>query len=184
VTEFKIRRRADTCSVSGRPFLPGDVVVSVITEDGEGFLRRDMHEECFAQEKGEPFCVWRSRQPEPPAPKQALDYDFARTFFDRLVREADPAREALVYALTLLLSRKRRVRIRETRRLPEGELLRVVVPRDEEDDVVSVRAPRLNDEQIDALQAELEGLFDLPSAAPASGASPEAAVGGDPKPEA
>ena len=78
-----------------------------------------------------------------------------------LLREADPAREGLVYTLTLLLSRKRRVKIRESRHLPEGDLLQVLVRRAEEDDEVSVRAPRLSDDDVDGLQAELEKLFDF-----------------------
>jgi len=166
VTDYKIRKRDSVCSVSGRPFAPGDVVVSVITEEGEGFVRRDMHEDCFAEREGEAYCFWRSRYPEPPAPPNRLDYDLAQTFFDRLLKEADPARDGLVFTLALLLSRKRRLKIKETRRLPEGELLRVVVPRAEEDEVLSVRAPRLDAEEVERLQRDLEALFGLPGSEP------------------
>jgi hypothetical protein len=166
VSDFKIARRAPVCAVSGRPFEPGDVIVSVIHEEPQGFVRRDVREEHLASIGGTPFCVFRTRQPPPPPPARRLDYDLAREFLDRLLREADPAREPLVYALVLLLSRKRRVKIVETRRLPEGELLLVAIPRTEEDEVVQIRAPRLSPEQETTLQQELARLFNFDSGDP------------------
>jgi hypothetical protein len=166
VSDFKIARRARTCAVSGRPFEPGDIIVSVIHEEPQGFVRRDVREEHLEQLQGTPFCVFRTEQPPPPAPARRVDYDLAQEFFDRLVREADPAREALVYVLALLLARKRRVRIVETRQLPEGELLLLRIPRAEEDEIVQVRAPRLSAEQEAALQQEIGRLFGFLDEAP------------------
>lgn len=163
MSEFRIARRAQVCAVSGRPFEPGDVIVSVIHEEPQGFVRRDVREENLAAIEGAPFCVFRTKQPPPPPPARRLDYDLAKEFLDRLLREADPAREPLVYALVLLLSRKRRVKILETRRLPEGELLLVAIPRAEEDEVAQIRAPRLSPEQETALQQELARLFNFES---------------------
>lgn len=161
MAEYKIGKRARVCCVSGEAFEPGDVIVSAIYQglDGE-FERRDMREVRF-DPASQPFCHWRCTEPDPSEPAHRLDYDLALSFFDRLLREADPARDGLVYTLTLLLSRKRRVKIQESRRLPGGDLLRVLVRRAEEDDEVSVRAPRLSDDDVDRLQAELEKLFDF-----------------------
>ncbi|MHC4549103.1 MAG: hypothetical protein ACYTEZ_10020 [Planctomycetota bacterium] len=167
MAEYRIRKRAPACCVSGEPFQAGDVIVSAIYEGPDGFERRDMREQHF-DSSTRPFCHWRRTQPEEPGGPPKLDYDLALRFLDRLVREADPAREGLVYALTLLLSRKRRVKITETLRLPEGELLRVVVPGVDEDAVVQIRALRLSDDEVDGLQAELGNLFDLGGASAAS----------------
>jgi hypothetical protein len=173
VNEFKIARRASACSVSGKPFEPGDTIVSVIHEEPQGFVRRDVREEHLPAIPGSPFCIFRTRQPLPPAPARRLDYDLAREFLDRLLREADPAREPLVYALTLLLARKRRVKIVRTRRLPDGDLMEVAIPRAEEDERVNVRAPRLTPEEEEKLQAEIARLFDFePEAAQATDAAP------------
>jgi len=163
LSEFKISRRAPVCAISGKPFEPGDVIVSVIHEELKGFVRRDVREENLAAIEGEPFCVFRTKQPPPPPPAKRIDYDLAREFLDRLLRDADPAREPLAYALTLLLSRKRRVKILETRRLPEGDLLRVAIPRAEEDEIVQIRAPALTPEQEAALQQEIARLFNFDS---------------------
>ncbi len=164
MNEFKITRRAQACAVSGKPFEPGDTIVSVIHEEPQGFVRRDVREEHLASIAGAPFCVFRTVEPPPPPPARRIDYELAQGFLDRLLREADPAREPLVYALTLLLSRKRRVKILETRHLPEGDLLLVLIPRAEEDERVNVRAPRLSPEQETALQQELARLFNFESA--------------------
>ncbi|MHC4817022.1 MAG: hypothetical protein ACYTF8_03025 [Planctomycetota bacterium] len=162
MAEYKIGKRARVCCVCGEAFAPGDAIVSAIYRGPDGeFERRDMRETHFDPATEEPFCHWRSTEPEPAEPAHRLDYDLALSFFDRLLHEADPARDGLVYTLALLLSRKRRVKIRESRRLPEGDLLKVLVRRPEEDDEVSVRAPRLSDDDVDGLQAELEKLFDF-----------------------
>lgn len=161
MNEFKIARRAHVCAVQGEPFGPGDVIVSVIHEEPQGFVRRDVCETHLHALEGEPFCVFRTRQPPPPPPAKSIDYELAREFLDRLLRDADPAREPLLYALTLLLARKRRLKILETKRLPEGDLLKVAIPGAEEDDVRQVRAPRLTPEQETALQDEIAKLFNF-----------------------
>lgn len=161
MAEYKLRKRADACAVTGRPFQPGETVVSAIYDDPEGgFLRKDMCEEAF-REAGEPFSHWRARHPEPPGDDRRLDYALAMTFFDRLVRKADPAQEGLVYVLALLLSRKRKVKIEGARPLPEGELLTVSRRGPEEDESLQVRAPRLDSEEAERLQEELARLFDF-----------------------
>jgi hypothetical protein len=167
VSEFRIARRAQVCAISGKPFEPGDAIVSVIHEEPQGFVRRDVREEHLGSIGGQPFCIFRTEQPPPPPAARRIDYELAQEFLDRLLREADPAREPLVYALTLLLSRKRRVKILETRHLPEGDLLLVLIPRAEEDEKVKVRAPRLSPEQETALQQEIARLFNFdPGEAP------------------
>jgi hypothetical protein len=166
VSEYKITRRAHVCAVSGKPFEPGDTIVSVIHEEPQGFVRRDVREEHLGTLAGEPFCIFRTEQPPPPPPARRIDYELAQEFLDRLLREADPVREPLVYALTLLLSRKRRVKILKTNRLPEGDLLDVLIPRAEEDERVNVRAPRLSPEEESVLQQELARLFNFEQATP------------------
>jgi hypothetical protein len=174
MNEYKIRKRAPECMASGRPFEAGDVIVSAIYPDpeSEGFVRRDVLEEEFVQD-GSAFSYWKTVHEVAPKEDRRVDLDLALSFLDRLIREADPAREGLVYTLTLLLSRKRRVKIKETRRLPEGELLTVLVPGAEDDQLVQVRAPTLDDEQVAKLQSQLAELFDFgdePSSEPAEGA--------------
>lgn len=165
MNDFRIRKRAPACEACARPFDAGALVVSVIRELGDqGFQRRDLCEACAEGGTDGAFSVWRARQPPPPEDPHRIDFDLALQFLDRLVAEADPAREGLVYTLTLLLARKRRVRIRESRPVKDGEILQVVLPRPEEDEIVTVRAPQLGRDDVDRLQRELAALFGFPAA--------------------
>lgn len=156
--EYKFSRRSPVCMESGDEFREGDVIVSAIYPSPEGFVRRDVREDHFADE-AKAFSFWRTRMPKNEEEEQKLDLDLALAFLRRLLDEADPAREGLAYVLTLLLSRKRRVKLRETRPLPDGEILTVTMPGPEDDETVKVRAPRLTDEDVAGLQAELDRLF-------------------------
>jgi hypothetical protein len=61
--------------------------------------------------------------------------------------------------VALLLARKRRVKLLESTRGPEGEVMRVLVPGAEEDEVVELPAPKLSAEETARLQQEMSALF-------------------------
>ena len=159
MNEYRLTRRARACMGCERLFEEGEAIVSAVFSGDEGFSRRDVCERCFEGAEGA-FSHWRSRQPADQREAHRLDLDLAREFLCKLVEQADPERRGLIYTLTLLLSRKRRVKITSTRRTAEGETLSVLVPRAESDDVeVEVAVPGLSDEDVTALQAELAELF-------------------------
>ncbi len=159
MAEYKITSRSKVCAATGDPFEDGQVIVTAIYEDPEeGFIRRDYSEQGF-EGAGGAFSSWRSRAPVTPDEGRKLDFDLALDFFRKLVEQADPEREGLAYTLVLLLARKRRVKIKVTRPLPDGELLTIVVPGPEDDREVTVRAPRLSPGDATRIQAELAELF-------------------------
>jgi hypothetical protein len=157
--EYKLKRRSPVCMESGEPFREGDVIVSAIYPSPDGFVRRDVRDDRFAAAAAGAFSVWRSRMPRTEEEERKLDMDLALDFLHRLLRDADPAREGLSYLLTLLLARKRRLKVRETRAVADGEILTVVMPRPEGEETVKVRAPVLGEAEIAALQQELARLF-------------------------
>ncbi len=181
MNEYKLARRASACMECERPYADEEWIVSAIYPEGESFARRDLCERCF-RDAGAAHSHWRARQPVAPDERKRLDFDLAMSFFHRLVREADPARDAITYLLALLLSRKRRVKIRQSRRLPEGELLTVLVPGDEEEQTLLLRAPRLSANDVEPLQAELELLLGLADTPPAPPEHPHEG-GGNPAPQ-
>jgi hypothetical protein len=166
VTEYRFSRRAKACGGCERIFEGGESIFSAIFRGTEGFERSDLCETCFKGSEGS-FSHWRSRHPTPPSEVQKLDFNLAKDFLEKLIREADAADEGLAYTLALLLSRKRRVKIKESRRLPDGETLTVVIPRADEDAEVEIPAPRLTDEDVDRLQSRIAQLFGF-AAEPAS----------------
>ncbi len=155
---YKIGSRARACGVCEGSFDPGDRIVSAVYPEGEGFERRDVHEGCF-KAKEDAFSFWYSTLPESDEQQQTLDLSLARHFLAKLIREGDERRAGLVYTLTLLLSRKRRVKILETKRDRGSEVMSVLVPGDEEDETHAVPVPILDAEEVDRIQAEIEDLF-------------------------
>jgi hypothetical protein len=122
---WKVARRTKTCALSGKPIPPASPVVTALygadeetSEDkvkGTGFSRKD-----FLEEGADPaaleaaldgaYCTWRAKSPADDGPKTPrLDLAMAGDLLERLLVEADPARAAVTWSLSLLLVRKRRL---------------------------------------------------------------------------
>ncbi len=178
MSQYKLSKRAAVCAISETPFQNGDELVSAIYPDeGEGFVRRDMLATHYAAQPAA-FSHWRTVHAVAPKPDRRLDYALALDFFQRLVAEADPARENLTFTLALLLVRKRRLKLGASRTLPEGDLLEVILRGEEQDETLQVRAPRMTPEQADAVQAELAALFGFAEPPAAEEATAEVAPDG------
>ncbi len=158
MAEYRIAKRARVCARSGAVFKPGSVVVSVIFLGQDGFERHDVTEECFEGDD-RAFSFWRTRVPESLDEQRRLDLNLAREFLTRLLAEEAEERAGLAYALVLLLSRKRRIRIVGSRREGERELLQVRWPSTEDEEPIEVAVPPMDDEEVERVQAELERLF-------------------------
>lgn len=154
VAEYKIGGRAKECAATGAPFEEGQTVVSAIYLEDGGFVRRDYAEDAFPGPQ-DVFSTWRFTIPVTAEEEQKLDFDLASQFLEKLIEQAEPGQEGLTYVLTLLLSRKRRVKILKT----AGDTLTVRIRGPEEDVEVAVREPRLTAEDVDRLQAQVAKLF-------------------------
>jgi hypothetical protein len=167
MTVWKLPRLGRVSSVTGEPF-PADapVVTALFGEEeeagedkvrGTGFSRRDFLEEEATPERLEgAYCSWRTRTPsEQPDDARRLDLDMAREFLERLREEDDAQRRPVALALALILVRKRRLRLVAER----GEELEVAWPREKA--TFRVPAPELTEADAEALEQELQRLFDL-----------------------
>jgi len=184
---IRLDRRAPACMACERPFADGETIVSTITpgEEEQSFLRRDLCEACFEAQGGAEgvHSLWRSRQPERAPDPHRVDFELAGRFLERLLREKDPAQAELAWVLSLLLARKRRVKLAE-RREPDGRrLATILVPGAEEDLEVELAVPALQAIDVDRLQRELAGLFGFAAPEPvgedAASAEPERAPAGE-----
>ena len=171
----KLDRRAGACLECAKEFAGGDTIVSAVfrAEGQEEFVRRDLCSACFEAAEAEPFSVWRGTHPPPVEDQHRVDFDLALRFLAKLVEEPEEGREGLVYVLALLLSRKRRIKVLETRRTAGGETLVVSVPGDEEDAVVEIEAPTITPEAVDRVQAQLAELFGFEPPPAAETATPD-----------
>jgi len=164
---WKVARLGRISSLTGEPFPPDTTVVTVLLgeeeeagEDkvkGSGFVRRDYLVDEATEERLEgAFCVWRTKTPpEKPTSQRPLDLAMAREFLQRLLDEGDPERAPVGLALALILMRKRRLRL-----VRQGDgWLEACWPKEKA--VVRIPAPELTEADTEALEQEIQRLFDL-----------------------
>lgn len=164
---WKISKLGRVSSVTGEGFPPDCPVVTAlfgeeeeVGEDkvkGAGFVRRDfLEEEATPERLAGAFCVWRTRtEPAQPSQRRPLDLGMAREFLQRLLDQGDEGRAPVCLALALILMRKRRLRL-----VRQGDgWLEAAWPGEKKP--FRVPAPALTDADAEALQQELQRLFDL-----------------------
>jgi hypothetical protein len=169
-TPWKTGHRGQGCGACAGEFAPGTIVVSALfeapladdaEEDALPFARTDFCATCFdgAADTGSPFSWWRSVVPSPEEKKAAFDLGVAKEFLQRLLGEANPERAPLCYLLTLLLMRKRIVKVTEHFTDERGEIMAIRFPPD--DTVHEVVCVELGEEETETLREQLAELFDL-----------------------
>lgn len=164
---WKIAKVGRASAVTGEVFPPDTPIVTALfgeeqeaSDDkvrGTGFVRRDfLPAEATAERLEGAYCVWQTRTPpEVPASRRPLDLDLAREMLERLLREGEGARAGVAMALALVLARKRRLLL-----LEQGEsVLKVRWPKDEA--TFEVPAPILTEAESEALQQDLQRLFEI-----------------------
>lgn len=108
--DWEIKRRADTCTRTGRVFADGEVFYTLLFLEKYGFRREDLSEEAWTERNDniQPFSFWRStfELPPPPAP-ETLEKATAEDLLRHYMEVNDPAHENARYILALMLERKR-----------------------------------------------------------------------------
>ena len=164
---WKVSRLGRVSSLTGEPFPPDTSVVTALYgeeeeagEDkvrGTGFVRRDYRvEEATEERLADAYCVWHTRTPpEKPASQRPLDLAMAREFLQRLLDEGDAERAPVCLALSLILMRKRRLRL-----VKQGEgWLEACWPNEKRP--IRIPAPELTEADTEALEQEIQRLFEL-----------------------
>jgi hypothetical protein len=109
-SDWDIKSRSHECSRTGRGFEKGERFYTVLTRQGDGFLREDLSEEAWRERNDniQPFSFWQSTyEPPAPPPPEPLPKDDAEALLRSLVQENDPSRKNARYVLALMLERKR-----------------------------------------------------------------------------
>lgn len=164
-TAWRTGPRGTTCAACAAVLQPGAAVVSALfdrpDDEAQPFERRDFCGSCFDghADTGTPYSWWRSVVPRPEEKKAAFDLAVAREFLVRLLREDAPERASLRYLLTLLLMRKRVVRVDEQFADERGEVMTVRLPPDETP--YEIPCPEIGAEEADSLRGQIGRLFDL-----------------------
>jgi hypothetical protein len=108
--ELQIHRPRGVCSVSGRPFVPGDVMHSALVRRAAGLERLDVHADAWTGPPTDALAVWRSTIPAAVTAGPTLaPVDVLLDVLEELDGRPDDA--ALRYLLALQLVRRRVLKI-------------------------------------------------------------------------
>lgn len=158
--EWSIQHRAESCAVTGEPFVAGENFYTLLFRDGDGFRRQDLSETAWEQrnENLQPFSFWRSRFEPPPAiPSEPLPKESAEELFRRLVSEADRANANACYVLAAMLERKRILKQIQTESRDQSRVL--IYEHQKTGDVFVVPDPQLRLDELEGVQMEVMGLM-------------------------
>jgi hypothetical protein len=154
VLDFEINSRSRKCSATDRPFEPGETFYSALVSEGGSVVRYDYAKSAW---QGPPErCIgwWKSVVPDARGGKTHwAPNDVMLHYFEQIAE--NPEKQDVRYVLTLLMIRRRVLRLEEKEGSP-GELV-VFCPKNEQTYHVAIADPP--SERIDAIQNELAELL-------------------------
>ena len=156
MTEYDIQGPTRVCSVSGRELKPGDRFFAALTERDGKLVRTDYAEDAWPGPPENAVAYWCGKVPASgQKPRKAVvNDDLLLDCFDRLKDSTDADGLNFRYVATLLLMRRKRFRFEDATRDAAGH--DVMIVRDARGGAIHhVLDPRLNDEQIAAVQTEV-----------------------------
>ncbi len=151
--DFDVQRCTRKCTATERNFEPGETFYSVLETVGEDVIRKDFSAEAWTGPPEDAVGWWQSQMPDPNAQKvEWAPNDVIVNYFDR-IKEV-PAKAETCYVLTLLMIRRRLMRLEETERDAAGnEVMVLFCPRTEKEHRVVSQDP--SPDNVAAIQDEL-----------------------------
>jgi hypothetical protein len=157
VSDWDIKGPSRACARSGREFVEGEIVYTLLYRDGAGFRREDLCEEAWEarNENRSPFSFWKWKFEPPPQPKpEALKKDDAEGLLRQMLKSGNSAYHNAQYILAIMLERKRVLKP-----LPSDDRNILVYEHAKTGEVFVLPDPHLSFEQIPAVQREVSELL-------------------------
>jgi len=160
VADWKTPKEKEGCATCERPFEEGEAHFSILRLDPEALGREDRCPPCFEAGEGLPeeLVFWRTRRRPSKKRGLALDFESVERLFLALEGRAEERLIELRYLLSLLLMRKKRVKLVRVKRSEEGEWM--VLRRPRRDEALEVRVFDLTPDRARELRGELEKIFE------------------------
>ena len=160
MSDWRIHRREERCTRCEAPFSEGATIYSLLFLEPERLRREDRCERCFEAPAGDAAqCLfWRTRHLTDARARFAVDFEAIEELFLALEGRREERLAELRYLLSLLLLRKKRLKLVGVRRNASGETLCVRRPRRAEE--FEVQVFELDSERALALKAELARVFE------------------------
>lgn len=154
MTDYQIQASSRRCAVTGRELAPGERYYSVLLDQGDSFIRQDFCLEAWQGPPEKTFSFWQGRLPSGGAPKRPpIDDELLLDCFARLEGEPEPGKQAFRYVLALLLIRRKRLRLEDSRSEGGSEVLSLRDARSKARYLVI--DPGLPDDELEAVQDEV-----------------------------
>jgi hypothetical protein len=155
--DFEIQRFTRHCAATGREIKPGESFYSALVSKGAQVERQDFAAESWTGPPEGALGWWRSQVPVPSAQKMQLaPNDVMLELLEQW--EADPTRHDSRYVLSLLLVRRRVLRLEDTETDESGnEISELYCPK--RDCTYRVSAVMPSDERVAEIQDELSKLL-------------------------
>lgn len=195
--EWNIQSRAHACQACEQNFRDQDAYHTLLFDEPAGFTRMDVCERCWgsqyslgASDRRGFISHWQGVYvPPPPAPPEPIGKESAESLLRKLVALGDPRYQAVCFILTVMLERKRLLKV-QSQATRDGQRV-FIYEQPRTGDVFTIADPNLQLNQLEDVQRDvarlLEHGLDSPAGAVvASGeavATPSTAVGATPGPD-
>jgi hypothetical protein len=153
MTDYQIQNSTRRCATTGRELNPGERYYSVLLDEGETFTRKDYSIEAWQGPPAKAFSFWQGRLPSGPARRPPIDDEMLLECFNRLEGELEPGRVSFRFVLALLLMRRRRFKLEETRSEDDREVLVLRCTRTGAR--YQVLDPALSDDELETVQDDV-----------------------------
>ena len=165
--EYKIDASSRHCRTCGRVFEVNEEYYSAVVETAQENLleRHDFCVPCWTLPEGGYFSYWKTHVPEPEPDMRRgprlIDMGRLMQLFEHLADSEEIQARRFRYVLALVLMRKRRLKVVESRRLKDGgEQLTLRETGTQRTCVVS--APPVTEDEIRSVTDRLGEVLDLP----------------------
>lgn len=161
MAEWKIEKAQKRCQGCSKQFEERESYYSAIVEREEKFARNDLCRTCWEsnEKRGDPFSYWVSVVPVREE-RSREDINAVVDFFKRLSsEELDDTKRKILYLVSLILLRKRRLKLLGTVEAEAVQTMRLEKVWSGEE--VAVFVPRIGEAELDQIKAEMEQLFDM-----------------------
>ena len=166
MVQWKTPKREPACAGCDHEFEEGEAHFSFLLLSEEAFGREDRCLSCFdsveesrdGEVARESLVFWRTRRRPSKKRGLALDFESVERLFLALEGRSEERLLELRFLLSLLLMRKKRLKLVRVKRGSEGEAM--ILRRPRRDEALTVRVFDLTPDRAEALRAELEKIFE------------------------
>ena len=153
--DFDVQPRSRKCSQTDQPFEAGEAFYSVLLADGAEIVRHDFSARAWEGPPEDAIGWWKSEVPDHSAGKiHWAPNDVMLHYFEQIA--GNPTKEDVRYVLTLLMIRRRILRLEESDD-DTAHQMTVYCPKNENTYRVPVLDP--SPDRIEAIQEELAELL-------------------------